>query len=390
MAAALMATQIVGTLAALLPPAIAPAIAAGHDLPVIVVGSQTSLIFVGMVTALTFGTNLSPRWGGCRAIQFGMLLMAIGAALATAGHVWLLVLASVLIGFGYGFVTPSNTRILRRFTPVKNRNMMFSIVQSGVPLGVLLAATAGPAITVAIDWQAALWACAGLCLALALILQPGRATWDSDRQPALPLAANPITPLRVMWSVPPLRMLALAGGTLACGQVVIHSYTVAMFYEQLSMPLVQAGLMLTVAQVGAVLARPFWGWLADRTRDCLGVLMVLSAFMSLMSLGATTLGLGWPIAAIYVLFFLFGATASGWHGAYLGEVAKLAPADNVSPATGGSLIIIHLSSIITPVAFAGLFVLNHSYSLSFGMLVLPSLASIALLGAARRYSLAHT
>ena len=382
--ASLNATQLIGTLAALLPPAIAPAIAAGHDLPVIVVGSQTALMFAGMTLSLTFGTNLSPRWGGCRAMQVGMVLMAIGAALATAGHVVTLVIASLLMGFGYGFITPSNTRILRRFTPAKNRNVVFSLVQMGVPVGVLIAATAGPAITVAIDWQAALWACGALCLALAVILQPGRALWDSDREPALPVVVNPLMPLRVMWAVRPLRLLALAGGTLACGQVVIHSYTVAMFYEQLSLTLVQAGLMLTVAQVGAVFARPAWGWLADRTRDCLGVLMILAAVMSVMSLGAATLGLGWPTWATYMLFFFFGCSASGWHGAYLGEVAKLAPADNVSTATGGSLIIIHLSSISTPIIFAGAYALVHSYSLAFALLVIPSVASIVLLGAARR------
>ena len=117
----------------------------------IVVGSQTALMFAGMTLSLTFGTNLSPRWGGCRAMQVGMVLMAIGAALATAGHVVTLVIASLLMGFGYGFITPSNTRILRRFTPAKNRNVVFSLVQMGVPVGVLIAATAGPAITVAID-----------------------------------------------------------------------------------------------------------------------------------------------------------------------------------------------------------------------------------------------
>jgi hypothetical protein len=78
---ALNATQLIGTLGALLPPAIAPAIAQGHGLPVIVIGSQTALMFAGMTICLTFGTNLSPRWGGCRAMQVGMVLMALGDAL---------------------------------------------------------------------------------------------------------------------------------------------------------------------------------------------------------------------------------------------------------------------------------------------------------------------
>jgi MFS family permease len=384
MVTALMASQLVGTVCALLPPAIAPAIAAGHDLPVVLIGSQSSLMFGGMAVTLTFGSNLSQRWGGCRAIQIGMVLMAIGAAMATVGHVALLVAGSLVMGFGYGFITPSNTRILRRFTPPAIRNIVFSLVQAGVPIGVLIASTAGPAITVAIDWRAALWACGALCLVLCAALQPGRETWDSDRDATLPRLVNPLMPLGVTWGVPPLRLLAFAGGTLACGQVIIHSYTVAMFYEQLSLPLVQAGLMLMTAQVGAVFARPFWGWLADRTGDCLGVLTILAALMSVTALASATLGLGWPTWATVLLFVAFGCTASGWHGAYLGEVAKLAPQDNVTTATSGALIIIHLSSIITPLIFAAAYAFIHSYSLAFGLLVIPSVASIALLRAARR------
>lgn len=382
--AALCASQLVGTVGALLPPAIAPAIAAGHDLPVVLIGSQSALMFAGMAITLTVGSNLSLRWGGCRAIQIGMVLIAIGAGLATLGNVTLLVLASLLMGVGYGFITPSNTRILHRFTPKHVRNVVFSIVQSGVPLGVLIAATAGPAITVAIDWQAALWSCAALSLLLAVVLQPGRHRWDSDRDAMLSPVVNPLHPLHTMWAVKPLRLLALAGGTLACGQVIIHSFTVAMFFEQLSFPLVQAGLMLTTAQVGAVFARPFWGWLADRTGDCLGVLMVLAALMSIAALGTATLGMGWTLWASVLLFILFGCTASGWHGAYLGELARLAPADNVTTATSGSLIIIHISSVITPAVFAIAYALLKSYSLAFGLLLIPSVASVILLAAARR------
>jgi nitrate/nitrite transporter NarK len=240
---------------------------------------------------------------------------------------------------------------------------------------------------VAAGWEWTLWICALLCCVLALVLQPGRERWDDDRDPGVPLAANPLTPVRTIWRLPALRRLAFAGATLIMSQVTIHSYTVAMFYEQLSMPLVQAGLALTTAQAGAFVGRPFWGWLADRSRDCLGVLMVLAAFMAACALASATVGGGWSYPWSLVLFFFFGTTASGWHGAYLAELARISPSEQVGTVTSGVLILIQLSSILTPILFATLFLATRSYSLSFGMLVIPAIASVFLLRAAR--SAAH-
>lgn len=386
MVVALTATQLIGTLTALLPPAIAPAIAAGHSLPVFMIGYQSAIMFAGMVVTLTVFSNAGTRWGACRAIQVGCVLMALGALLATSGQVFLLVIASLCIGMGYGVITPSNSHILRRFTPGAVRNIVFSIVQCGVPLGVIFAATAGPAVTVTAGWQWALWICSGLCGVLAFGLQPGRGRLDGDRAAQAPLAANPLKPVRAMWRLPALRRIALAGGTLIMSQVIIHSYTVAMFFEELSQPLMKAGLALTTAQVGAFLGRPFWGWLADRSRDCLGVLMVLAGIMAAIALISSTLSVGWSYGWSLVLFFFFGTTASGWHGAYLAEVARISPSEHVATTTSGVLVIIQLSSILTPILFATLFLATRSYSLSFGVLVIPAIASFFMLRAARSAS----
>ena len=99
------------------------------------------------------------------------------------------------------------------------------------------------------------------------------------------------------------------------------------------MPLVHAGWILTCAQAGGVCGRLFWGWLADRRRDALTVLAWLSATLVAATAAIGTLVFGWPTPLIYALFFILGTTASGWNGAFLGEVARAAPPGQVSPAT---------------------------------------------------------
>src|SRR5690606_40758084 len=46
-----------------------------------------------------------------------------------------------------------NSHLMMRFTPRENLNMVFSIQQTGIPLGAILAALAAPPIAVAWSWQ---------------------------------------------------------------------------------------------------------------------------------------------------------------------------------------------------------------------------------------------
>lgn len=159
----------------------------------------------------------------------------------------------------------------------------------------------------------------------------------------------------------------------------MQSYTVAMFVEELDVPLVEAGWILTVAQAGGVCGRLFWGWYADVRRDALRVLAWLAATLVFATLGIGTLAFGWPRPLVYLLFFVLGATASGWNGAFLGEVARVAPPGQVSPATGGALFFVNVSSVVAPIVFATAFSVFGRYSAAFALLVLPAIIAFICL-----------
>ncbi|MBM3345745.1 MAG: MFS transporter [Betaproteobacteria bacterium] len=383
MVAALTIGQGCGTLLTVAMPTIAPAVAESYGVPVYMIGYQVSLVYLGVMTGLVFGANLSTRWGACRTTQAGLALQAIGILLASTRQIVLLAPASAFLGLGYALLTPASSHLLLRFTPEHRRNLVFSIKQTGVPLGALGAALTAAGLTLLFGWQGALWTYAVLVLGVVAAMQWRRERWDDDRYPNVPLAAKPLAAVGVMWRIPALRRLSIVGGLLICGQMCMQNFTVVMLFEELKMPLVQAGLILSIAQVGGVSGRLFWGWMADRSRDCIQVMMLLAGILLCVALATATLGPGWPLSAIAVLFFLFGATASGWHGAYLSEAARLSPPGQVSMATSGSLLLNNTAAMVTPLIFAGIYTGIHSYAYTFGVLGLPALASMLLLWGAR-------
>jgi MFS family permease len=380
----LTAAHTIGTISALTLPAIAPEAAKAYGMPVYTIGYQASLIAFGIIIALVFGGNLSLRWGATRVNQAGLLLLGLGAALLSIPSVLTLVPASVGIGMGYGALTPSASHILIRFTPAHRRNVVFSFKQSGVPLGGAVAALLMPVVTVQAGWQWALWLVAAAAFLMVIVLERGRRSWDDDRRPDTPLAAHPFRAVGLIWRRPRLRLMAFAGAGIVASQVCMQSYTVVMFVEQFRMPLVEAGWMLTVAQAGGVCGRLAWGWYADWRRDALRVLAALAALLVFAALAIGTLAIGWPMPLVYLLFFVLGATASGWNGAFLGEVARVAPPGEVSPATGGALFFVNVSCIASPILFATAFSLLASYSASFALLAVPALGAWLCLRQARR------
>lgn len=379
----LLAGQTLGTMATMILPAVAPKVAETYGVHSSLIGYQISLLAVAMLVSLVFGGNLSVRWGACRTTQVGLSLLIAGCLIATAPHIVFFFLSAIGLGLGYGMITPSASHLLMRFTPAKRRNLIFSVKQSGVPLGGIGAALITPSVALAFGWQWALLANALMMLALIGLLQRARAYWDDDRQPQAKMVSNPFGGIATIWNHPALRLMSIAGGCFVIVQICMSTFTVVLFAEEMHLGLVQAGLILTASQVGGVVGRMFWGWVADLVRDCYAVLSVLAAVMLAASLLCLIITPSWPVLASCALFFVFGSTASGWNGAYLAEVARLSPREAVSRATGGSLFFVNVGKMIGPIAFANAYFIGGSYTLAFGLLAIPAGAGLACLLAAR-------
>jgi MFS family permease len=380
---ALLACQTLGTMATMVLPAVAPEVAATYGVSASLIGYQISVLAGTMLLALAFGSHLSLRWGACRVTQIALALLAAGCFAATLPHLAFLFVAAVALGLGYGMLAPPASHLLARFTPPARRNLVFSLKQTGVPLGGIGAAVFAPPVALAWGWQ---WALAGnalLMLALAAALESGRAAWDDDRDPRAPVAVNPFAGIAVVWASRPLRRLSIAGGCFVIVQICLSTFTVVLFVEEMRSGLIEAGIVLTASQAGGVAGRVFWGWLADLARNCYTVLATLAAVMIAACLLVLAVSPAWPLAGVCALFLVFGSTASGWNGAFLAEVARLSPRERISSATGGSLMFVNFGKMVGPLAFTQALAAVQSYAAAFALLALPVAAGLACLLGAR-------
>jgi predicted MFS family arabinose efflux permease len=382
--ALLVVAQVFGTATTIALPALAPKIAADFGVNPSLIGYQISVLTAAMLISLVFGGNLARRWGPCRVIQLALLLVGLGSALATIPLLSVVAFGSAVIGLGYGVITPCSSHLLARFTSPGNRNLVFSIKQAGVPGGALLAAAVLPSIAVATSWRTSLLLVGATTFLLALGLQLRRDQLDDDRDPCAKLVDRPIGGVAAIWKHRALRPFSIAGGCFSAVQNCLSAFTVVLFVEEIGFDLVAAGLVLAASQVGGIAGRVFWGWLADRLRDCNLALTLLTLVMTFACALVIPVSATWPVILIYALFFVLGSTSSGWNGAFLAEVASLSPRHTVSATTGASLLFVNAGTIVGASAFTNVYTLTGAYSWAFGFLALPSAAGLACLISARR------
>lgn len=342
-------------------PVVAPEAARDYGVPAALVGYQISLATFGALIALMFLGNLSARWGACRSIQFALLIQGVFSLLLLVPNLWCLAIASLAMGVGYGALTPAISSLLQRYTPPARRNFIFSLWQTGVPLGFVFAAAAAPIVTVSFDWRAAITGAAVLLFVAYALIEPLRKTADANRDPKRPLARSPLPGIRHVLGHPRLRRMAYAAPCLSAVQTAVATYTVVALVEGMGFGLVQAGMVMTVSQLAAVLFRIGCGWLADRLSDAAVMLAGLSAVLLVSALASLPMHAGWPIVAVYFVFAMIAGAANGHPGAYLAEVAHLAPRGEVASTTAGMLVFNNAGKLLGPVAFANVYLLTGSY-----------------------------
>ena len=381
---ALLAGHSFASMAVLVLPAVAPEVARDYGFDPSLIGYQISLVSMAMVVTLTLLGNTSRRLGAARTNQVGHALVAGGMLVLLVPSSAFLVIGSLVIGLGYGMITPSASHLLMRYTPPQRRSTVFSIHQVGIPAGGMLAALLAPAVAIIAGWRWSVIVSVILLIAVVLMMQLGRRQWDDDRDRAAPaVTRNPFAGAVAIWRQPELRLIAIAGSCFSWAQFCAATFAVVACVEMLDMSLVIAGTVLTVVQVASAAGRVIIGWIADRVGDTARVLAWNAALLIVCSVAALALGPGLPLVAVYLLFAVLGASSGCWPGAILAEVGRLAPQGQVSLAISGSLVITNVGKFIGPIVFANVYALTRDYALAFASLVIPAAVALYCLCAAR-------
>ncbi len=350
-------------------PVIAPRLAAEMGVEPSLVGFQMSLIYGAAMLSSPFLTWIVTRHGACRAIQAGLLVSVVALVLALLPGLPSLIVASILLGAAMSVMTPAAAHILFRFSPPKHRNLLFSIKQTCVPAGWMIVALVAPPITLMYGWKWAIVLVIMMALGMIAALQPVREVWDDDRKPQSGgVRQQAREGMVLLWRVAELRWLSVASMFMSGVQLCLSSFAVTMLVQEANYGLVAAGVMLSVAQGAGVTGRIVWGWIADRFGNCLELLLKLSGVMVVCCVLMAFVTPQWSHALMAVLFLLFGASAIGWNGLFLAEVARLSPPGKVSVATSGAMVWNFAGILIGPALFALIYRVNGSYAQTFGLL----------------------
>jgi MFS family permease len=307
-----------------------------------------------------------------------MVLCGAGCAVMALGGVGAGVVGSVLLGLGYGTTNPASAHLLARFIGGRHRNLIFSVKQTGVPIGGMAAGLMAPSVTIAFGWEWALLTVTGVTVAVMALLQPLRREWDSDADPGLRLTESPLAGLMLVWRYPAVRWLSGSGFCFSLIQLCLLTFLVTLLVVEAEFSLVRAGILLAATNVAGFFGRLAWGWVADRMGRGLAVLVAIGILSLLAAAATSTLAPTWPLSAIQAVFLFYGFTAIGWNGVYLAELVRLSPAGHVGAVTGGAMAVTFAGIIAGPMAFSVAYGAIGSYSGTFVLLVAVAAAGAGL------------
>ena len=388
--AATLVMQTTASLATRVLPVLGPAITLAAGVPPESIGHLAAAVALGTMWFLMSGVPLLNRLGPVRLLQLGGAIGVVALVLATSGYWPLLLVAAFLIGVAYGPSPPAGSDILNRHAPKGHRSLVFSVKQSGVPLGGAIAGLMAPAVAGLWGWQAGLLSAALVIAASVLMVQPLRSELDAGRRRedriTFATLLSPkcfVAPFRSFGMAPGMVALTVAGFSFAMVQGAVFSFYVTYLAADLGFGLVAAGAAFAVMQGVGVGSRVLVGWVADRIGSARKTLTVLALASATMATVIAFHGADWPWALIMIAAGVSGVAVASWNGVYLSEIARIAPPDKVGEATSGTGFFSFLAYAISPSLCSLIVASTGSYRIAFLVVATAPLVAAFLLARAR-------
>ena len=270
------------------------------------------------------------------------------------------------------------------------RTLVFSVKQTGVPVGsligglmipfllgtVLYSATVGT--TIRLGTYGAAFVTAVIVVAVALMLQPIRDYFDAERKPDTKLSFGDLSQtMRMVLDNPPVRDIAFAAFAFGGLQSLFAGFFILYLIDGLNYSEAQSGSIYAIASFSAIFARIAWGVGGGviSPRLILGLIGLTGA---LSALGLTQISASWTVFEVTVIAVLYNMTAISWHGILLAEIARLAPKEQVGAVTGGVLSFTSVAMMIYPAIYGFLLATTGSYRVGFLLGAIPSFAAFLI------------
>ena len=343
-----------------------------------------------IITAMCCGGFIL-RYGAVRISQWALLMMGGSLIIISLKIIWLYPFGAILLGLG-GVLTPASSHLLARVCPPKIAALIFSIKQTGVPLGSLVGGLLIPFLlgvsvyisslktSIHVDAFGAAFITALLVYFIIIILQPVRDYFDSDRQPDVKISFSNVTnTMKKVASTPELRDLAFGSFSFGGLQSIFAGFFILFLIDGLGFSEIEAGKAFAISSFTAVGARILWGYIGSVYFSARIVLGFIGMFAGIASILTGLYDEAWSYTLIISVAILYNITALSWHGILLAEIARLTSRETVASITGGVLAFTSIAMMIYPAIYGILLAITNSYSTGFILLSIPAFIGGVLL-----------
>jgi MFS family permease len=350
--AGMLGIQIMISLSVLSLSVMMPAVARDLAIDPKLVGIFTAIIYgVAAATALAAAEPIV-RLGAVRICQVALLMAAIGLALNAAAAVGMTVLAVVFIGAAQGPINPASAHVLAQRVPREWFGMVFSLKQTGVPIGFALAGLVFPFLLGLVGWRGASLVAAAAAVLTALVVELLRPSLDAV------VIAGKSSPgiwraVHFVFGHRDLRVLGISAIVYVVAQHTFTFYLVTYLYEHCQLSIATAGGLLSASQIFGTAVRLISGGAGDRFPR----MQLLGWTGIAMTAGCVATGLldadtpFWLITAVVVGY---GSVVISWNGTSQAEFAHLSPPGEAAAVASVQTALAFSGAVIGPPIFAAI------------------------------------
>jgi sugar phosphate permease len=340
------------------------------------VGVQVILVYLASMFTSMYAGSVVDRLGPVRTAQLSMGLGSLGLGCAALPVPVVVGVASLVLGVSYGLVNPSTGQMLDSAASLARRGFLFSIKQTAVPLGGILAGMVAPPFAVLLGWQGALLAIGATTLGGAAAMQIKAGWFPFSRARESQTKLSMFGDLAVIWRLPALRYTCLGVGCFAGVQFTLTTYLVTVLVNGAGVGLIAAGVGLSFFNTGGIAGRFAWGLVADLAGSGLSVLIALFATGVALLLVFPWIAADWPTPLIYGFLGILGVVVAGWNGVFLGELLRLAPPGASARVLGGGLVFGFAGALISIGTFLLVYRWIGDYSLTSWTVIIIAIAGL--------------
>lgn len=300
-------------------PTLAPYIKDHLGLSVTATAGIVTISNLGRAVASTPAGRIVDRVGVRRILLIALTsLFCVTLAASFTKSAFLLAAMLVVGGIFTATTNPAGARHVMHEFSLHRRGIAMGIRQAGVPIGALIAALSLPAAATIMSWHASirvLSVVAGLAV-LASLRLPSKAKEKTPQE----LSAEPGPEYEHAGS---LTLLVAWGMLMVICQYSLPTFLALYLGELQRMSALQASGLIAVAQLGGVVGRIGWGALSDRSggrrRPFMLATTIIGAGASASLLAAEP---ATPTWVLLIVVLMFGVSASGWNGLWVGSLAE--------------------------------------------------------------------